>query len=103
MSYVDYTTGQFDLTFAQAPDPDQPLDVSYFFGEPSAVDRLAAIEDPDGEAAQRVKAWEDAKEMMANLTKASDEIYKRTKKGPNWIRASPKVMHSVLGGVQVTC
>lgn len=96
----------FDLTtFDFVSDPSTPAgDVLAAFGiEPSAVDRLAAIEDPDGEAGQRVKEWENLKEAAKNIGKLSDMIYEKTQRGPNWMRVSPKVMHSVLGGTQVTC
>jgi hypothetical protein len=80
------------------------LDELLAFSAPSAVDRLAAIADPDGEAARRIKEWEEGRENMRNITRLSNEIYNRTKReNPNWLYAPPKVMHSILGGTQVTC
>jgi hypothetical protein len=32
--------------------------------EPSAVDRLAALVDPEGEAAERVQAWKEARAKL---------------------------------------
>jgi len=43
--------------------PFVPLQITanFFAQEPSAVDRLAAKADPAGEAAKRVREWEEAK------------------------------------------
>ena len=38
--------------------------------EPSAVDQLAAVADPDGEAAQRVKEWEERNTDWDDLRKS---------------------------------
>lgn len=35
--------------------------------EPSAVDRLAALVDPDGEAGKRVTAWKETKESLKQV------------------------------------
>jgi hypothetical protein len=72
--------------------------------EPDAVDYLAAIADPDGDAAKRIAGWKKSQELLKNLSKASDEIYKATQRNEsNWIRASPQVAHTILGGTQITC
>lgn len=72
-------------------------------GEPSAVDRLAAIGEPDGPAAKRVADWEKAMEQLNTISGVSNEIFKRTLRDkPNWLYAAPKVHQSILGLPRVT-
>lgn len=90
--FINRRTGEFSITFPDAPAIGQSVRVDYnSCEEPSAVDRLAAIDDPDGEAAQRVKDWEKWRVTLKNLPEASNEIFKRTRRNPaNWIRVDRK-------------
>ncbi|HUX15830.1 MAG TPA: hypothetical protein VMW52_05120 [Phycisphaerae bacterium] len=51
-----------------------PLQITgdFFFQEPSAVEQLAAIADPNSDAARRVRAWEEAKEQERVITESVD-------------------------------
>lgn len=49
-------------------------------GAPSAVDRMAALADPDGSAAARVAQWETNMAAINSLLSVSSEIYRRTKR-----------------------
>ena len=100
---VDYTTGQVNMNWNNPPNPKESIFASYLLGEPDAVDYLAAIADPDGDVARRVESWKKSQELLKNITKASDEIYKRTKRNPaNYVRVSPRVA-ALLEGTDVEC
>ena len=72
---------------------------------PAEYDRH--YEDYVAEAAKRVKAWEESVEFQKQLAKAQDEIFKATRRDgkpiADQVVVSPKVVHSILGGVEVTC
>lgn len=55
---INYTTGEIRMNWNNPPDYGDVF-AHFDTGEPSAVDRLAALEDPDSESAKRVKAWEE--------------------------------------------
>jgi hypothetical protein len=87
------------MSWNNPPQPDPSMYSAIWGGEPDAVDRLAAIVDPEGEAAQRIKAWEKSQELLKSVTKMSDEIYKRTIRPPNTIVVS----QNILDTIPVTC
>lgn len=105
MAGINYNTGQINMNWNNPVNPDESVFADYLPTlEPDAVDYLAAIADPEGDAAKRVEGWKKTQEMLKNLGKASDEIYKRTQRNEsNWMQVSPQVAHTILGGVDITC
>jgi len=78
--HVDPRTGEFkfesfDLVHDQSVDPSS-LSMAWAAGpgpEPSVVDRVAAIENP--ELAQKIAEWDERKRMMVELlSRSRDEI-----------------------------
>ena len=64
---IDYTTGEVVMNWNNPVKPGA-IFAHYDLNneEPSAVDRLAAIEDPDGETAKRVRRWEELEQLRKN-------------------------------------
>lgn len=64
---INYTTGEIVMNWNN---PVNPGEVFAHYGtmEPSAVDRLAAIEDPDGKTGKRVRRWEEEQEQLRKDT-----------------------------------
>lgn len=102
---INYGNGNVVMNWNNPPNYEESVLASYIPTlEPDAVDFLAAIADPDGDAAKRVAGWKKTQEMLKNLDKVSDDIFKRTQRNKaNWIRCSPQVAHTILGGIDVTC
>jgi hypothetical protein len=74
-----------------------PGDFSVLFPpEPSAVDRLAALADQEGEAAGRVRAWEKAEEDR-RARRGKWKVYK----DPTYERGAPLVRPDFFGTVTV--
>ena len=73
-------------------------------GEPSAVDRLAALGDPDGPVAKRVAVWEMMKENEG-MFEALDASNRHTHVGPDRRTIPPpQIMHVVpMYGEGVLC
>ena len=99
-NFIDYSTGEIEITFPVFPvAPAAGYDM--LIDGPSAVDRLAAIEDPDGEAGQRVKQWKELSELKKNMLKAQAEIYRRTRRSgkpiADQVVVHPKLMRDLLG------
>lgn len=69
---------------------------SWGLGEPSAVERLAALGDPDGPVAKRVALWKTMEE--------NEEIFEMLDAFNQHTHVSPQIMHVVPAyGEGVTC
>ena len=82
---INYVEGAVDITFPAPPAEGTPINATYDPweadpSEPSAVDRLAAIEDPTGEAAERIWEWKRKKTLFEGIVKVSNDIYEATKR-----------------------